>query len=71
MRMVRRRWPPIAEPVPEATKDDRLIALRSELALLSPYASTAGLTKLRRRIADIQLQISILTGLPFGELPDE
>lgn len=54
-------------PAPETSTADKIIALRSELDLLKPYASTKGLSRLKARVDALHLAISKLQGLPLDD----
>lgn len=54
---------------PVMSNEDRINALRSELLLIKPYASTKGLVKLRQRVNELYSAIHRLTGLPLDDAP--
>lgn len=50
-------------PVPEFQRDDKLVAARTELALLEPFVGKP--MALRERVAELRQRIHDLTGLAF------
>lgn len=54
-------------PVPEFQRDDKLAAVRAELAMLRPYIGQPA--RLRSRVDDLQRREHELLGLPFENLP--
>lgn len=69
---VARRTRPIVLPADptEASDADRIHALRGELRMLQPYASSRGLARLKTRVREIEDAIHRLTGLPLDEQDD-
>jgi hypothetical protein len=62
-----RRIPLPADP-PEMSDEQRITALDDEARLLRPYASTAGLGRLKLRLREIDRAMHRLRGLPLGEV---
>jgi len=54
----------------EAAYTERIHALEGELRLLEPYASTAGLAKLKQRVREIRAALHRLRGLPLDPADD-
>lgn len=57
------------EPPQEMPDETKIEALESELRLLSPYATTKDLPKLKRRVEVLRSAIAKLRGLPLDEAP--
>jgi len=54
-------------PAAETTTADKIFALEGELALLKPYASTKGLSRLKGRVAELETTIRRLKGFDLDD----